>query len=77
VPDVISNTSPLQYLYQAGALFLLPELFGQVCVPEGVVAELETGRQLGARLPAMAELSWLKTRAVRGRTLLPLVTHRR
>jgi len=75
VPDVISNSSPLQYLYQADVLDLLPALFGQVCVPEAVVAELEEGRRRSVSLPTLAELSWLQVRTVRNRTLLPLVTH--
>jgi len=75
VPDVISNSSPLQYLYQADVLDLLPALFGQVCVPEAVVAELEEGRRRSVPLPPLAELSWLQVRTVRSRTLLPLVTH--
>ena len=75
MPDVISNSSPLQYLYQADVLELLPALFGQVCVPEAVVAELEEGRRRSVPLPPLAELSWLQVRTVRNRTLLPLVTH--
>jgi predicted nucleic acid-binding protein len=75
VPDVISNSSPLQYLYQADVLDLLPVLFGQVCVPEAVVAELEEGRRRSVPLPTLADLSWLQVRTVRNRTLLPLVTH--
>ena len=75
MPDVISNSSPLQYLYQADVLDLLPALFGQVCVPEAVVAELEEGRRRSVSLPTLAELSWLQVRTVRNRTLLPLVTH--
>jgi len=75
VPDVISNSSPLQYLYQADVLDLLPALFGQVCVPEAVVAELEEGRRRSVPLPTLADLSWLQVRTVRNRTLLPLVTH--
>jgi predicted nucleic acid-binding protein len=75
VPDVISNSSPLQYLYQAGVLDLLPALFGQVSVPEAVVAELEEGQRRSVPLPTLSDLSWLKVRTVRNRTLLPLVTH--
>ena len=75
MPDVISNSSPLQYLYQADVLDLLPALFGQICVPEAVVAELEEGRRRSVSLPTLEELSWLHVRPVRDRTLLPLVTH--
>lgn len=75
MPDVISNSSPLQYLHQAGVLDLLPALFGQVCVPEAVVAELEEGRRRSVPLPTLNELSWLQVRTVRDLTLLSLVTH--
>ena len=75
MPDVISNSSPLQYLHQAGVLHLLPALFGQVCVPDAVVAELEEGRRRGVSLPVLADLSWLQVRTVRRPELVPLVTH--
>lgn len=35
--NVISNTSPLLYLYRIGALEWLPHLFGEVWVPEAVL----------------------------------------
>ncbi len=75
MPDVICNTSPLQYLHQADVLELLPALVGQVYVPEAVAAELREGRRRNVRLPALEELSWLIVRPVRDPTLLPLVTH--
>ena len=75
MPDVICNTSPLQYLHQAGALELLPALAGQVYVPEAVVAELREGQRRNVLLPTLEELSWLTVRPVRDRTLLPLVTN--
>jgi predicted nucleic acid-binding protein len=75
VPDVICNTSPLQYLHQAGVLELLPTLAGQVYVPEAVVVELREGQRRNILLPTLEELSWLTVRPVRDRTLLPLVTH--
>ena len=75
MPVVICNTSPIQYLYQADMLELLPALAGQVYVPEAVVAELEEGRHRNVILPVLEDLSWLIVRPVRNRTLLPLVTH--
>ena len=75
MPDVICNTSPLQYLHQAGVLELLPVLAGQVYVPEAVVAELREGQRRNVLLPTLEELSWLTVQPVRDRTLLPLVTH--
>ena len=44
MPAVISNTSPIQYLYQAEALSLLPQLFGRIYVPEAVAAELRSDK---------------------------------
>jgi len=46
LPDVICNTSPLQYLHQIGMLHLLPSLVGTVIVPEAVVEELAIGDRL-------------------------------
>jgi hypothetical protein len=51
VREVISNTSPLQYLHQVGLLDLLPALYTRVTVMEAVAAELEDGRAAGIDLP--------------------------
>ena len=75
MPDVIADTSPLQYLYQAGVLFLLPELFGGVVIPEAVAGELEAGKARGVSLPDPGTCSWLQVRPVEQRAFLPLVTH--
>ena len=72
--DVICNTSPLQYLHQVELLHLLPALFESAQVPPAVVAELAEGRRRGVNLPDLAGLPWVTVRAVRDRTLLPLVT---
>ena len=72
--DVVSDTSPLQYLHQAGLLDLLPGLFGSVNVPSAVFAELSEGRRRGIPLPDLVELSWVKERPIINRGLLPLVT---
>ena len=74
MPVVISNTSPIQYLYQVDALSLLPQLFGAVCVPEAVTAELQAGRQRNVFLPDLDTLPWLDVRPVQQPALLPLVT---
>lgn len=62
MPEVISNTSPLQYLYQLGLLELLPRLAGRVTVPRSVVDELEAGRALGHDLPDVVSLPWVTVR---------------
>ena len=43
MPDVIFDTSPLQYLYQLDLLHILPALSEQVTVPPAVVEELADG----------------------------------
>lgn len=66
MPEVISNTSPLQYLHQVGLLDLLPQLVGRVTLPQAVVDELEAGRGLGYDLPDVASLGWVSVRAPAG-----------
>ncbi len=51
LPDVICNTSPLQYLHQIGCLELLPQLVSRVTVPTAVAQELAEGRRRGLDLP--------------------------
>jgi predicted nucleic acid-binding protein len=60
--NVIVNTSPLQYLYQAGQLDLLPKLFRKVVVTEAVAAELAAGREVGVSLPDPKDLEWVDFR---------------
>jgi len=74
MPAVISNTSPLQYLYQADALGLLPKLFGEIWVPEAVVGEIQAGHNRNVSLPDFDTLSWLMVHSVQQRAPLPLVT---
>jgi uncharacterized protein len=59
LPEVICNTSPLQYLHQLGLLDLLPKLVGTITVPPAVVEELEAGRALGVNLPNISSLDWI------------------
>ncbi|EGJ35396.1 MULTISPECIES: hypothetical protein [Moorena] len=40
MPNVIADTSPIQYLYQTNLLDLLPQLYGSVIVPQAVANEL-------------------------------------
>ncbi|MFQ5856668.1 MAG: hypothetical protein ACE5LU_13610 [Anaerolineae bacterium] len=55
MPDAISNTSPLLYLYRIGVLEWLPELFNEVWTPNAVVMELEKGRRRGYDVPNPSE----------------------
>lgn len=61
--EVICDTSPLQYLHQAGLLHLLPTLFGRVTVPEAVVGELAEGQRIGISLPDVPSLDWADVRS--------------
>lgn len=60
---VISNTSPLQYLYQLGELELLPRLYQQVTIPPAVVQELADGHALGVALPVLEQVPWVQVQA--------------
>lgn len=60
--EVISNTSPIQYLYQSGLLAIIPSLVGSVLIPPAVEAELAAGRASDLDLPNPAQLSWIAIR---------------
>ena len=59
MPDVICNTSPLQYLHQIGQLELLPKLVARITVPTAVAQELAEGRRRGLDLPIPEALAWV------------------
>ena len=61
MPDAISNTSLLLYLYRIGAINWLPGLFGEVWTPDAVKSELLAGRDRGYNVPDPADYAWLKT----------------
>ncbi|WP_424097835.1 DUF3368 domain-containing protein [Moorena producens] len=62
MPNVIADTSPIQYLYQTNLLDLLPQLYGSVIVPQAVANELAAGAALKISLPDLTSLSWLKVK---------------
>lgn len=64
MPDVICNTSVIQYLHQLGLLHLFRELYGSVLVPKAVAREIATGRALGVNLPNLSNYGWITVRAV-------------
>lgn len=72
--EIISNTSPLQYLHQLGALAVLPQLVGRVIVPPAVQDELSTGRKLGLDLPEIQYLDWISVRLPSSYVALRMVT---
>ena len=59
---VISNTSPLLYLYRSGAIDWLPLLFGEIWVPEAVVSELQEGKSRGYDVPDPGSYTWITVR---------------
>ena len=74
MPEVICNTSPIQFLYQIEMLHILPALTKRVIVPPAVVEELSVGRALGLNLPDLATLNWVTVRHPVSQAALPLVT---
>ena len=59
MPKVISNTSPLLYLYRIGAINWLPNLFDEIWTPEAVKNELLDGRSKGYDTPNPTDYPWL------------------
>ena len=56
---VISNTSPLLYLYRIRGIDWLPKLFNEVWTPEAVKDELLAGRSKGYDVPNPTDFNWL------------------
>ena len=74
MPDIICDTSSIQYLYQLGMLHILPALAARVVVPPAVVEEIAAGRALGVSLPDLAALNWVMVRRPASERARPLVT---
>jgi predicted nucleic acid-binding protein len=62
--EVVCNTTPVQYLHQAGLLDLLRELYGRVLVPGAVASEIAAGMEAGVPLPDLGGVSWIEIREV-------------
>lgn len=60
MPQAISNTSPLVYLYRIEAIEWLPLLFDEIWTPEAVKNELGVGLGKGYDVPNPANYQWLK-----------------
>ena len=71
---VISNTSPLFYLYQLGHLELLRKLYRRIVVPKAVVDELKAGRVQGEEVPYIIDYDWIEVRSVHVPKLIRLIT---
>jgi hypothetical protein len=66
MPDVIADSSPIQYLHRLGLLDLL--------VPDAVFREIEAGRALGADVPDVVTLPWVHFESVTRGWLQPIAT---
>ncbi|MGD9974914.1 MAG: DUF3368 domain-containing protein [Desulfatirhabdiaceae bacterium] len=58
--DVISNTSPLLYLYRIGGIDWLPCLFNEIWTSDAVKDELLAGSNKGYDVPNPADFNWLQ-----------------
>jgi predicted nucleic acid-binding protein len=74
LPEVICDTSPIQYLHQLELLHILPALSDGVIIPPAVVDELTAGRTLGVNLPDLTRLAWVTMRRPASAAALPLIT---
>lgn len=72
MPEVISDTSPIQYLYQTRSLDLLRILYGEIIVPTGVVEEIAAGHAIGIALPHLESLEWIRIVPAPHQRILPL-----
>lgn len=61
---VIVNTSPLFYLHRLRNLHILERLYGEIIVPQAVIAELEEGGRLGEDVPKISDYNWIKIKYV-------------
>lgn len=73
MPEVIADTSPIQYLYQTNLLDLLPILYGHILIPQAVVEELSQGRKQGVVLPDPELISWIEIYQISTSKLIPMV----
>lgn len=58
--DLISNTSPLLYLYRLGKLEWLPQLFETIWIPSAVANEFREGLRRGYDVPNPNDYDWFK-----------------
>jgi predicted nucleic acid-binding protein len=74
LPEVICDTSPIQYLHQLELLHILPALSEGVIIPPAVMDEVAIGRSLGVNLPDLEEFDWVAVRRPASVAAVPLVT---
>lgn len=74
MPEIICNTSPLQYLHQLQLLHIVPALVPSVVVPPAVVEEIAAGLARGVDLPNVDGLDWVSVRRPASTPVLSLIT---
>ncbi len=74
MPDIICDTSAIQYLYQLELLHILPKLADRVLVPPAVMDEIEVGRAADVPLPDLADLDWVIVQRPVSVAAVPLLT---
>jgi predicted nucleic acid-binding protein len=60
MPEAITNTSPMLYLYRIGVLEWLPLLCDDIWIPQAVVDELQQGQTKGYDVPTPGAYAWLQ-----------------
>jgi len=60
MPDAITNTSPLLYLYRINRLNLLSQIFDRVTTVPAVNEELMEGMRRGYDVPDLERYEWLR-----------------
>lgn len=60
MPNAVSNTSPLLYLYRINAIEWLPQLFDELWTPTPVVDELRERQRRGYDVPNLSMYGWLR-----------------
>jgi len=60
LPELVCDTSSLQYLHQLGCLNLLHELADRIIVPRAVVDELAVGSEAGHSVPIPQAFDWIE-----------------
>ena len=59
MPEAITNTSPMLYLYRISVLEWLPQLCDDIWIPQAVVDELQQGQIKGYDVPTPGAYAWL------------------
>ena len=77
MPEIVCNTTPLQYLHQADVLGIIPALYGGILVPKAVADEMQCRLECRSQPAGSGSLEWIEVREVIGSTWpMPRDIHR-